>query len=111
MNTVTEGITAAHTRMVEQPIVRASFGDALRFLLASASRQRMRTILRSRRSLVLTAILLSVATAVACVWDPPGRNGRAIDKALGLLFVINFSWISALFWNNAAGFLNLWFGS
>jgi len=110
MDAITKSILAGRPCMAEQPIERASLDDALRFLLTMGSRVRIRSILKSRRSLVLAAILVSVAAAAAAVWDCFGPNSRTIDRIAALLFVINFSWISGLFWNSTAGFLKLWFG-
>ncbi len=96
--------------MVEQAIEMPSLADIIR----SLSRPRpggIPALLRSRKALVLAAVLCSVTAAIA------GMAGRVSDgsgvwmeRAAALLFIINFTWISALFWNALAGFFKLWFG-
>ncbi len=99
-----------HTMMVEQAIEMPSLGDIIR----SLSRPRpaaLPALLRSRKALVLAAVLCSVAAAVAGMAGRlGGGSGAWIEEAAAILFIINFTWISALFWNAVAGFFKLWFG-
>ncbi len=95
--------------MDEQKIVMPSLVQVMHSL--SHRPFNLSTFLRSRRTVVLAAVLCSVATAMVGMSGRLGGGAGAwMEKAAAVLFVVNFAWISALFWNAAAGFFKLWFG-
>ncbi len=102
---------AASSTMAAQPIEMANFDDVVHFFRGLPQRGRMSLFPRSRRGLVLAAVLLSaVAGAGGVVGRLSGSHAAWIERVVAALFIINFAWISALFWNAVAGFIKLWFG-
>lgn len=96
--------------MVEQSIEAASFSDIAR-TLGEWRGGRLLGQLRSRRVIVLAALLGSTGASTVGMWDRFGPDPVTVaDRLAGLLFVMNFGWISALFWNALAGFVKMWFG-
>jgi membrane glycosyltransferase len=96
--------------MVEQAIEMASFSDVAHSL-GEWRRGGLLALLHSRRVIVLAAVLGSTGAATVGMWERFGPDPLTMaDRVTGLLFVINFGWISALFWNALAGFVKMWFG-
>ncbi len=102
---------AASSTMAAQPIEMANFDDVVHFFRGLPQRGRMSLFPRSRRGLVLAAVLLSaVAGAGGVAGRLSGSHAAWIERVAAALFIINFAWISMLFWNAVAGFFKLWFG-
>jgi membrane glycosyltransferase len=102
---------AAGSAMIEQRIEMASFTDIVRSVCFWGRQGRLSTFLKSPRSLVLVAVLCSIAAAMGGMADRlSGSSAAWIERMAAVLFVVNFAWISLFFWNAAAGFFKLWFG-
>lgn len=96
--------------MAEQRIEIVSFADMAR-TIRGLHGHGLLALLKSRRLIVLAAVLGSTGAATIGMWDRLGSDPVTFaDRLAGLLFVINFAWISALFWNALAGFVKMWFG-
>ncbi len=98
------------TGMVEAPIEPVSLIDVVQGLATLRNCTNVVSRLRPQRCLVLVLILLSVLAAILGVWHRLGPGADRVDNLTALLFIVNFTWISGLFWNSVAGFLKIWFG-